>query len=163
MTKGSSYDSSLLRLLRRHDRLPLDRIAGVAPLFERVTVGRQPLQHVLVRMRLLIELRIAPDVLDREPSAIRRNLEPLYEMRFWCTEPARSDRSLREADRIYDQRVTVILPDGMSAGGRRPPGQIGMGAAVHEDVPHPAAFRRDDDLVPLRDDVDAAGIWVESE
>src|SRR5262245_35862641 len=63
-------------LLRRDNRLLLDRIAGVAPLFERVTHQRSVRPHrrralevQAVDVRLLINLRVFPRVNDREPPA----------------------------------------------------------------------------------------------
>src|SRR5262245_40129586 len=66
-------------LLRRDDRLLLDRIAGVAPLFECITHQRsvrfqrwRALEVQAVHVRLLIDLWVVPRVKDREPLAVGR-------------------------------------------------------------------------------------------
>src|SRR5262245_57705063 len=162
--------SFLDRLLRRDDRLLLDWIAGVAPLFERIAHQRsvrwhrrRALEVQTVHVRLLIDLWIVPRVDDREPPAVGRHVEPFDQTRLRRPETAAGNRSLRKTGCFDDERVSVVAADRMPGGRRGALAGLGVAAAIEIDVPHAAALAREDHFVLLLDEVHAARIRVDEQ
>src|SRR4029450_9914722 len=124
-------------LLRRHHPPLLDRIAGVAPLFQRITHRRAlradrrcALEVQTVDVRLLIDLRVLPRVNDREPLAVWRQLEPLDETGLRRPNPSSGNSSIRKSGCFHNQRASFVAADRMPCGCRSSVAQIRMPAAV---------------------------------
>src|SRR5262245_32540493 len=157
-------------LLRRDDRLLLDRIAGVAPLFQRITDEgavrlhrRGALEVEAVDVRLLINFRVLPRVDDREPLAVSRQFEPLDEARFRRANAAAGNGSGRKPGRLDHERAAFVAADRMPRRSRHPLARIGMTAAIQINVPHAPALAGEDDFVLVLDEVHAARIRVDQD
>jgi hypothetical protein len=68
-----SQNAAALRLLWRRDRLLLRRVARIAPVFERITPCRDAIKLIVVLVRLLVNRRIFPPIVDREALAVGRH------------------------------------------------------------------------------------------
>src|SRR4029450_10950845 len=153
----------LLDLFRWNDGLLFDRISGIAPLLEgiahrrsRGVEHRRTIEVIPVHMRLLITLRVVPGIGDRQPLAIRRQLEPLDEARLGSTDAPARHRTGREADGLDDQGVSLILPHRVTGWCRHP--WHWMLTAVQVEVPDAAAFAGKDHFVVVLDEVHAARV-----
>src|SRR5215831_17874966 len=138
---------SSLALFGNHDGLPLQRVAGITPLFESIRVGGILVVNVLVRVRFLVDLRILPCKRHRHAFPAIDQAVSLDKMRFG-TAPASPGNSSAgcEADRVDDQRVPLPVTNRMSDARRLESIRSWMPAAIHIDMPRTGHFRNDQDF-----------------
>src|SRR4051812_13312239 len=159
-TRASLYD-----LFGRDDRLFLYRIARVAPLFERIADLRsagahrwRALEIIAVHMGLLVDLGVAPRVRNREPPAVRGDLEALDEHCLRGADAAPRHPTGSEPGRLDDQRVPLIPTDGVPGRRRRPGTRVRP--SVQVEMPHATALACEDHLIFLLDEVHASRIRI---
>src|SRR4026209_2043069 len=107
--------NSLDNLLRWNDRLFLDWVAGITPLFKRITNLRAPRfdrrcadEVITIDMRLLVHLGVVPCIRHRETMAIGRHLEPFDETRLGRPDSAAGNHPRSESCGFDEQRASVV-------------------------------------------------------
>src|ERR1051326_25194 len=138
---------SSLALFGDYNGLPLQRIAGITPLFESIRIGRILLVNVLVRVRFLIDFWILPSKCHRHAFSAIDQAVSLNEMRF-RTAPASAGNSCPcgKANGVNDQCVSLPMANGMSDNRRFERVQRWMRPPIHVYMPSTEHFRNDQDL-----------------
>src|SRR5215471_11716362 len=106
---------SSLALFGNYDGLPLQRVAGVTPLFESIRIGGILVVNVLVRLWFHVDLWILPCKCHGHALSAVNQAVSLDEMRFRTAPPSPGNSSAgREANGVDDQCVSLPATDGMS-------------------------------------------------